>query len=237
MSQKENQIKRRMAPGEQKGSSVTSVRSLAAFEANWRESLFLQKTNARLITLQAYQLIITAALIAFTVIVVIVLLNRPIKNQYFMVDEQGRVVNQINLLSDPMLSSTKARTFADDCVRLVLNIDFVHYKSQLADSEACFTRNGFVQLVNLLQKQGILAELSKGYSVGSVIPKQANFLRSSAEVRGKQRWLVTGAYIWSLQQGKKKIQYPLNIEVSLIEVGINQSIYGMAIETLRITRT
>jgi hypothetical protein len=215
---------------------LTTVRSFAALESSLRETVFLQKTNTRLISLQVYQLILNVALLLVTVVVLAVLLNRPIKNQYFIVDEQGRIITQMNLLADPMLSSNKARTFADDCIRMVLNIDFVHYKAQLANAESCFTRKGFVQFMGLLQEQGVLAELSEGYNVGSVIPKQANFVKSTANVRGQLRWQIKGAYIWSLQQGKKTIQYPLNIEAILVETSINQSVHGMVIEALTITR-
>ncbi len=209
---------------------------LSALSVTLRDSRFLQLTNARLISLQAYQLIVNAVLIGLVFLLTLALLNRPVKNQYFIVDEQGRVITQMALLSDPVTSSNKARTFADDCIRQLLNLDFVHYKRQLANAESCFTRRGFVQVVSLMQERGMLAELAKGYHVGSVVPKQANFLKSSSIVRGRQKWWVKGSYLWSLQQGKKTIQFPLSIEVTLVAVDINTSVHGMAIETISITR-
>ncbi len=216
--------------------SNSAVRFSSALQSSLNENQFLQASNAQLLSLQAYQVMVNIALLLVTTFAVAMLLARTTQNAYFLVDQDGRVLTQIDVLKDPVQSSNNARSFADECVRKVLNIDFVHYKRQLSDAETCFTRKGFVQVVGLMQKQGILAEISKGYSVASALPKQANFLKASGTKRGKQRWRVKGSYIWSLQQGTKTTQYPLEIEVSLVEVGINQNVRGMAIDMLKITR-
>ena len=201
-----------------------------------RESVFLQYINTQLIRFQSYQLVFSVVMIVISAICISLVLSRPVENSYFLIDESGRLITQIEPLTDPLVTSQKVRTFADECVRRILNIDFVHYKAQLSNAETCFTRNGFVQFVGLMRDQGILAELSSGYSVGSVVPRKANFLRATSKSTRRPRWLVKGSYLWSLQQGKKTTQYPLTIVSNIVAVEINQNVHGMAIDGLTITK-
>lgn len=217
-------------------STCSTVAQLSALECKQREAFFLQATNNRLLSLQAYQLLITGVMIVIAAISLTLVVSKPIKNNYFLVDENGRVINKISPFSDPLVASQKVRTFADDCVRMVLNIDFVHYRTQLSNAEQCFTRRGYLRIVNLLKDRGILAELSDGYNIGSVVPNQANFIRSRSGDEGKQKWLVKGDYLWSLKRGKNTTQYPLTVEAMIIEVGMTDSIYGLAIDSLVIRK-
>ncbi|MEO0369283.1 MAG: DotI/IcmL family type IV secretion protein [Pseudomonadota bacterium] len=212
------------------------LKAMSALESKQREALFLQISNSKLISFQVWQLVFNIITSVIAVLAVSLVLSRPVDNHYFLVDESGRVITEINLLKNPLETSQKVRTFADDCVKSVLNIDFVHYKTQLTNAEKCFTRNGFTQVVNLMKSQGILNELSSGYNVGSVVPRKANFVRSSPTKPGRQIWRVKGSYMWSLQQGKKTVQYPLTIEAVIVAVPMERSVHGMAIDGLTIKR-
>ena len=215
---------------------IASSKLMSALDAKQQDAHFLRSLNTRLIKMQGAQLVVTATMIVVAIISATLVLARPVKNNYFLIDSNGRVVSGVAAISDPLVTSQKVRTFADDCVRAVLDIDFVHYKKQLGNAERCFTRSGFVQIVGLMKKRGLLAELSTGYSVARITPRQANFLSSTFAKTGTKQWVVKGTYVWSLRQGKSSTQYPLTIEVTVKPVAMDQSIYGMAITAMTVQR-
>ena len=162
------------------------------------------------------------------------MVTRPQDIRYVIQAPDGRVI-----VSEEPIRNSEAVTYrADQCVRKIFNIDFVHHKRQLAQASDCFTNEAFEQVLADLQNQSYVQLLTEAVRVGELIPARApTVTRSKPDRWGKQRMKVEGEYVWSLYDGvvndrTNVTSVKLDVEVVMVEVPDDESPYGMQIQRI-----
>jgi len=209
---------------------------LSALEAQMKESLYLQRMVEKLLKITSVMGMAIIGLIAIAVVLGGLLIARPIENQYFLLDSKGRIVGDSTPLTERLETPTKVKSFADECIKASFNISFVRWREELAGIDHCFTKRGYEELIRQLQQKGILAELQADGRVGSIIPRQANLVTATPSSKGRPTWEVKGYYTLSLFVGKKASNYPLTIETRIVEVPMSESVQGMLLDSMTVTK-
>ncbi len=217
-------------------SSLHSMPPLSALQSQIKESVHLQGTVTRLLKLTSVMGMTIIGLIAICVVLAGLLLARPVHNNYFLLDTEGRIIGGAEPMTARLETPTKVKSMADECIKASFNISFVRWREELASIDHCFTKRGYEELIRQLQQKGILAELQSDGRIGSIVPRQANLITATPGQRGRPTWEVKGYYTLSLYVGKKATNYPLTIETRVVEVPMSESVQGMLIDSMSVTK-
>lgn len=145
---------------------------------------------------------------------------------------EGRVIPVIPL-DKPYVSDARVLGYVDECARMVFSHDFLHWRTTLQGSKACFTEKGGDAVEEALApwvKDIVDRELTMSVSLADtpVIAKRGEF-------NGAFAWRVQ-APISLFRRGTKvaDVPRPFLLQVVVRRVGLDQNPRGIAIDSLQL---
>ncbi len=145
---------------------------------------------------------------------------------------EGRLIPVVPL-DKPYVSDARVLGYVDECARMVFSHDFLHWRTTLQGSKACFTEKGGDAVEEALApwvKDIVERELTMSVSLADtpVIAKRGEF-------NGAFAWRVQ-APISLFRRGTKvsDTPRPFLLQVVVRRVGLDQNPRGIAIDSLQL---
>lgn len=159
----------------------------------------------------------------------VVHIHQP-ENRYFATTVDGRTIPMIPL-SAPNLSKPALLSWATQSVTDVMSFGFNDYHRRLQESSVHFTRKGWSEFVDALDKARILEMVKEHQQIVTAAPTQAPVLESSGVVNGVYQWTVRVPIIVTYQSGNKKRSDHWNVYLNIVRVSRLESPHGVGINT------
>jgi intracellular multiplication protein IcmL len=176
-------------------------------------------------------LAISVIALAIALIIAIVFVTRT-HREVIAATPDGRVI-PIVPLDKPYVSDARVIGYVDECARMVFSHDFLHWRTTLQGSKACFTEKGGDAVEEALApwvKDIVDRELTMSVSLADtpVIAKRGEF-------NGAFAWRVQ-APISLFRRGTKvsDMPRPFMLQVVVRRVGLDQNPRGIAIDSLQL---
>lgn len=183
------------------------------------------------LTRLAVLLAISVVALATALIIAIVFVTRT-HREVIAATTDGRLIPVIPL-DQPYVSDARVLGYVDECARAVFSHDFLHWRTTLQGSKACFTEKGGDAVEEALApwvKDIVDRELTMSVSLADtpVIAKRGEF-------NGAFAWRVQ-APISLFRRGTKvsDVPRPFVLQVVVRRVALDQNPRGIAIDSLQL---
>ncbi len=203
---------------------------------------FLKENALRNSLVSKWALMLATGFFIFGVVFFVKYNQTPIKNNYFTVDSKtGVVTNTIFPLNEPVLTDTAVKSQSDGCMRVLFDVDYLHFKYSFKDNSNCFTPAGFLAFVTEVYEKdgGIFKILEDKKLVSSITPALPLSVTEKRVKRGVYTWTVVGYYKISHNAGRSTVtrseiikNYNVKITTVLKRVSNELNPAGVAISSM-----
>jgi intracellular multiplication protein IcmL len=164
------------------------------------------------------------ALLAVTMIIVINLLLatcivyklvKPTPPNYFPATADGRVIAK-EPLTLPVHTNSYVEQWAADSLMLAFRLDFIHWRSQLAEAKKNFTTQGWKWFVDSLQASNNLNTLRGSNMVSSIRVTSPPKVVRSMVIGGAYMWMVKMNVMLTYKNSDRTINAPNSVTMIVV---------------------
>lgn len=147
------------------------------------------------------------------------------------ITDSGRVIPLVSL-DKPHVNDSRVVAFADECVRLSFNHDFVNFRQSMTGATKCFTTDGARSFTAALAPW--LKEMERGRYVMSVTLRPPTVLQTS-QSGGVYRWVVQ-TEMTLFREGTQLRLTPTPYQVDLIveRVPLEEDVRGISVSQINV---
>lgn len=151
------------------------------------------------------------------------------ENRYFATTEDGRLIPMVPL-NQPNLSTPALMSWVAQSATEVMTFGFNDYKRRLQESSRNFTRRGWENFTQALQRSRIIDMVDTNQQVLTAAPQGAPILESEGVVQGRYQWTVQLPMILTYQSGSKTRSDAILVTLVVVRVPRLESPNGVGIE-------
>ncbi len=210
-------------PGEDKDAAGQDVSGLGTVVVR---NEFYRDGYRSLLRLAVLQGLIILGLIGAMYFVVNV--HQP-ENRYFATTEDGRLIPMVGL-NQPNLSNPALMSWVAQACTEVMTFGFNDYRRRLQEASRNFTRRGWENFTQALQKSRIIEMVETNQQVVTAAPQGAPILEREGEINGRYQWVVQLPLIVTYQSGARTRSDSLLVTVVVVRVPRLESPNGVGIE-------
>jgi intracellular multiplication protein IcmL len=208
--------KKRPGPGAPQG----------ALESVVTRNLFYRDGYRNLIKIAILEgMAIVALLIALAITISV---SRP-QDRFFATTSDGRLIRMVPLdepnMNDAAVISWAARAGSD-----VMTFGFHDYQKRLQDSSAYFTRRGWQNFTEALDRSRVIEGIQQSQRIVTAAPKSAPTIEQQGLVDGVYRWVVDLPLIVTYQSGTNTQSDTINVQLVIVRVSTLDSSSGVGIQ-------
>ncbi len=158
----------------------------------------------------------------------VIAVHQP-ENRYFATTEDGRLVPMVPL-NEPNLSTPALMSWVAQASTEVMTFGFNDYRRRLQESSRNFTRRGWEDFIQAMQKSRIIEMLEANQQVITAAPTGAPILESEGLVAGRYQWTIQLPLILTFQSGDRKRSSNYIVTIVVVRVPRLESANGVGIE-------
>ena len=197
-----------------------------ALESVVTRNLFYRDGYRNLIKIAILEGMAIVALI--TALAITIAVSRP-QDRFFATTADGRLIRMIPLnepnMNDAAIVSWAARAGSD-----VMTFGFHDYQKRLQDSSAYFTRRGWQNFTEALDRSRVIEGIQQSQRIVTAAPKAAPTIEQQGLVDGVYRWVVTLPLIVTYQSGTNTQTENINVQMVIVRVSTLDSPSGVGIQ-------
>ena len=215
-------------PRSKKGSENNEKMYFANLENLGHGLLYQEKINERLTKVCLYLsslLIVSIGIIGFLAL-------REVKPVYFATNQAMQLV-AMTPLDQPLQTDQALKSWAAQAMIDIFNLDFVHYKRQVADLRRYFTKEAFISFRKSLKDEGHLKILQQYRAVMHGVCTGPPVITAQGVLDNKMTWELNVPFQLAYETSEKVLSnQKLNIRLRLKRVSTAEYAAGLAITQL-----
>lgn len=158
-------------------------------------------------------------------------MTREPEPKYFAV-ENGRFIPVVPV-SNPYIKPGDLNQWVARAVTESYMLDFQNYRTRISDNEKYFTKEGFADYKNSLEKSGRMKMIQEGWLVGSATIKEAPIVIQEGVFNGRYVWRLRVPVIVTYASKTHKVPTQnLMLTVTVIRVNSYENPYGVGISSI-----
>lgn len=151
------------------------------------------------------------------------------ENRYFATTEDGRLVPMVPL-NEPNLSTPALMSWVAQASTEVMTFGFNDYRRRLQESSRNFTKRGWEDFIQAMQKSRIIEMLEANQQVITAAPTGAPILESEGLVAGRYQWTIQLPMTLTFQSGDRRTSSEYIVTIVVVRIPRLESDNGVGIE-------
>ncbi len=151
------------------------------------------------------------------------------EDRYFATTEDGRLIPMV-ALSEPNLSTPALMSWVAQSSTEVMTFGFSDYRRRLQEASRNFTRSGWDEFKDALQKARIIEMVEANQQILTAAPAGAPILESEGLVAGRYQWVVQMPIVLTYQSGARVKSDNILVTAVIVRVPRLESASGVGIE-------
>jgi intracellular multiplication protein IcmL len=176
--------------------------------------------------------LVMGVLCLFLTLVMGYLSFRQQPSRYYATMADGAVV-PLYSLSQPTVTNDFLLQWASVAARSVLNLDFVHYQSQLQSAENYFTTGGWHQFQAALKSSGLLDSVISKKLIMTGVVSGAPVILNRAILHGRYTWTIQMPVLVTFSSASENSQTKLILTMNIQRVSTLSTAQGIQISDFK----